>query len=62
MLSDVEVSYAAPAVSQDHQHKQDSKDSCGDREEIHLNQVIGMMIEEDLPGLGRRFPILRKRE
>jgi hypothetical protein len=60
MLRDVEMNYAAPAVSQDHQPKQDSKGSRGDSEEIHRNQVIGMIVEEGLPGLGRQFRLLRK--
>jgi hypothetical protein len=60
MLSDVEVSYAAPTVSQDHQHQQDSKRSSWDGEEINRNQLVGVIFKDGLPAVRRRFSVLRK--
>ena len=40
-------------MSQHQQHVEDAKGGCGDGEKINGHEILGMIIEEGPPGLGR---------
>jgi hypothetical protein len=53
MLGDIEMNHAAPTVSQDYQNEEDPKSRGRHGEEIDRNELVHVVREEGLPGLGR---------
>ena len=46
MLGDIEMHQPAPGVAQHHEHEQDPKRRRGDGEEIHGDQILGVILQK----------------
>jgi hypothetical protein len=57
MLGDIEMHQPAPVVAQHHQHEQDPERRRGDGEEIHCDQILGVIRQKRAPRLRRRLPL-----
>jgi hypothetical protein len=53
VFGDVEVDNLAAFVSQHEEHVENTKGGCGDCEEVDGHEILGMIVEECPPGLGR---------
>ena len=58
MTRDVEMDDVLPVVSKDDKAVQDVESDRGDGEEINSCDLLGMVLQERSPRLGRRFTLL----